>query len=64
VIRPSALRVKRRDVPWLMGMGVLAVGVFQVLWILAVLINGVSVSTVIPVQRADHRHAPGLRLLA
>jgi drug/metabolite transporter (DMT)-like permease len=47
VIRPGALRVKRRDLPWLVAMGVLAVGVFQVLWVLAVLINGVSVSTVI-----------------
>lgn len=47
VIRPGALRVKRRDLPWLVGMGVLAVGIFQVLWILAVLVNGVSVSTVI-----------------
>jgi len=46
-IRPGALRVRRRDLPWLAGMGVLAVGTFQVLWILAVMTNGVSVSTVI-----------------
>lgn len=46
VIRPRALRVHRRDLPWLVGMGV-AVGTFQVLWILAILTNGASVSTVI-----------------
>ncbi len=47
MIRPGALRVNRRDLPWLAGMGVLAVGTFQVLWILAILTNGASVSTVI-----------------
>jgi drug/metabolite transporter (DMT)-like permease len=46
VFRPRALRVRRRDLPWLAGMG-LAVGTFQVLWILAILTNGASVSTVI-----------------
>ncbi len=46
VFRPRALRVHRRDLPWLAGMG-LAVGMFQVLWILAILTNGASVSTVI-----------------
>ena len=46
VLRPPALRVHRRDLPWLAGMG-LAVGTFQVLWILAILTNGASVSTVI-----------------
>lgn len=45
--RPAALRVKPRDLPWLAGMGVLAVGTFQVLWILAILTNGASISTVI-----------------
>ncbi|MCX6033164.1 MAG: DMT family transporter [Chloroflexi bacterium] len=47
VIRPSALRVKRRDLPWLAGMGALAVGTFQVLWVIAIMTNGASVSTVI-----------------
>jgi drug/metabolite transporter (DMT)-like permease len=46
VLRPRVLRVHRRDLPWLAGMG-LAVGAFQVLWILAILTNGASVSTVI-----------------
>jgi len=47
VSRPRLLRVAPRDLPWLIGMGALAVGIFQVLWILAVLLNGVSVATVI-----------------
>ena len=47
ITRPRLLRVAPRDLPWLFGMGALAVGIFQVLWILAVLANGVSVSTVI-----------------
>ena len=47
VVRPRAMRVSRRDLPWLAAMGVLTVGVFQVLWILAILTNGASVSTVI-----------------
>lgn len=46
-IRPGALRVRLRDLPWLAGMGIFAVGTFQVLWILAILTNGASVSTVI-----------------
>jgi drug/metabolite transporter, DME family len=47
IVRPRLLRVARGDLPWLIGMGALAVGIFQVLWILAVLMNGVSVSTVL-----------------
>ena len=46
-VRPGLLRVKLRDLPWLAGMGALAVGVFQVLWILSVLNVGMSVATVI-----------------
>lgn len=47
VIRPSLLRVAPRDLPWLAGMGALAMGSFQVLWILSVLTNGMSIATVI-----------------
>jgi drug/metabolite transporter, DME family len=47
VLRPRLLRVAPRDLPWLIGMGALAVGIFQVLWVMAVLMNGVSVSTVL-----------------
>jgi DME family drug/metabolite transporter len=41
------LRVKRRDLPWLAATGAISIGLFHVLWNMAVLINGVSVSTVI-----------------
>jgi drug/metabolite transporter (DMT)-like permease len=46
-IRPRLLRVTRHDLPWLAGMGALAVATFQVLWILSVLTNGLSMATVI-----------------
>jgi drug/metabolite transporter, DME family len=45
--RRDLLRVARRDLPWLAGMGALAMGTFQVLWILSVLYNGLSIATVI-----------------
>ena len=41
------LRVPRRELPWLAGLGVLAVGVFQVLWVLSVTTNGASLATVV-----------------
>ena len=43
----SNLRVKRRDLPWLAAMGAISIGLFHVMWNMAVLINGVSVATVI-----------------
>jgi len=45
--RRELLRVPRRELPWLAGLGVLAVGVFQVLWILGIITNGASLATVI-----------------
>jgi drug/metabolite transporter (DMT)-like permease len=47
VIRPELLRVKRSDLPWIAAMGALSIGLFHVLWNTAVLVNGVSVATVI-----------------
>lgn len=47
VARPRLLRVARRDLPWLAAMGALALATFQVLWILSVLTNGLSIATVI-----------------
>jgi drug/metabolite transporter (DMT)-like permease len=47
VTQPRQLRVHLRDLPWLAGMGALAVGSFQVLWIAAVLTNGPSVATIL-----------------
>jgi drug/metabolite transporter (DMT)-like permease len=41
------LRVKLRDLPWLAALGAISIGLFHVLWNMAVLINGVSLATVI-----------------
>jgi drug/metabolite transporter (DMT)-like permease len=41
------LRVNRRDLPLLAAMGAISIGLFHVLWNTAVLVNGVSVATVI-----------------
>ncbi len=46
VLSPGLLRVSRRDLFWLAGMGMLAVGPFQALWVRSVMLNGASVSTV------------------
>lgn len=47
IFKPALLRISRRDLPWAIGMGALAVGTFQVLWILAIVTNGASLATVI-----------------
>lgn len=47
LVRPTLLRVKRKDLPWLLAMGAISIGFFHVLWNTAVLLNGASVSTVI-----------------
>lgn len=47
IARPTLLRVKRKDLPWLLVMGAISIGFFHVLWNTAVLLNGASVSTVI-----------------
>lgn len=47
ILRPSLLRVKRQDLPWLLVMGAVSIGFFHVLWNTAVLQIGASVSTVI-----------------
>lgn len=47
IFKPSLLRVERRDLPWLVGLGALSIGAFHVLWNLSVWTNGVAVATVI-----------------
>jgi drug/metabolite transporter (DMT)-like permease len=47
VLRPELLRIKRADIPWIAAMGAFSIGFFHVLWNTAVLVNGVSVATVI-----------------
>ncbi|MFP3853153.1 MAG: DMT family transporter [Anaerolineales bacterium] len=46
-LKPDLLRINRRDVPWLAAMGALSIASFHVLWNTSVLMNGVSISTVI-----------------
>ncbi len=41
------LKVHWRDLPWLAAMGAISIGLFHVMWNTAVLVNGVSVATVI-----------------
>jgi drug/metabolite transporter (DMT)-like permease len=47
LFRSDMLRVKRQDLPWLIGMGIVSIGIFHVLWNTAVMINGLAVATVI-----------------
>jgi drug/metabolite transporter (DMT)-like permease len=47
VINPTLLRVKRKDLLWLLAMGAISIGFFHVLWNTAVLLIGASISTVI-----------------
>lgn len=47
IVKPSLLRVKRKDLPWLLGMGAISIGSFHVLWNTSVLLIGASVATVI-----------------
>lgn len=47
LFRPQLLQVQKRDLPWLAAMGAVSIGFFHVMWNMAVLLNGVSVATVI-----------------
>jgi DME family drug/metabolite transporter len=45
LLHPAWLRVRRRDLPWLIGLGA-SLGIFHVFWNLGVLLNGAAVATV------------------
>ena len=47
LLRPTLLRVRRRDLPWLLAMGAISIGSLHVLWNTSVLLVGVSISAVI-----------------
>jgi len=47
LIKPSLLRVQRRDLPMLALMGGIGMGVFHVLWNLSTLMNGAAIATVL-----------------
>lgn len=47
LLRPKLLRVDRRDLPWLIGLGALGVGAFHVLWNLTMMHLGYATATVL-----------------
>lgn len=47
VIRPRLLRIAPRDIWWLAGLGALAMGSFQALWLTSIVVNGLSVATIV-----------------
>ena len=47
LFKPEWLRVKRRDLPWLAGLGIVGVGTFHVLWNLTILHIGYAAATVL-----------------
>jgi len=46
IFRPQLLRVQRHDLPWLIAMGAISIGLFHVLWNITVVLLGASVATV------------------
>ena len=47
IIRPELLSIKRCDLPWLLAMGAISIGLFHVLWNTSVVMFGASIATVI-----------------
>jgi drug/metabolite transporter (DMT)-like permease len=47
IFRPALLRIRRRDLPWLIAMGSISIGLFHVLWNTSVVSFGASIATVI-----------------
>ena len=47
LFKPELIKVERRDLLWLMAMGVLSVAGLHVLWNATVLLNGAALATVI-----------------
>ncbi|MDZ7844136.1 MAG: DMT family transporter [Anaerolineales bacterium] len=47
LINPGLLRVKRQDIPWLVGMGAISIGAFHIMWNKSVVILGASLATVV-----------------
>jgi len=46
IFRPRLFSVKRRDLPWLLAMGAISIGLFHVLWNITVVMLGASIATV------------------
>lgn len=47
VYNPKLLIVKRKDLPWLIGMGVISIGTFHIFWIQSIVLLGASLTTVL-----------------
>ena len=47
IFRPKLLSVKRKDIPWLIGMGVISIGIFHFFWNKSVVLLGASLTTVL-----------------
>ena len=52
ILQPKLLRVKKKDFPWLIGMGAISIGIFHILWNKAVVMLGVSLATVVQCNAA------------
>ena len=47
LLKPKLLQVKKKDLPWLIGMGTISIGIFHVFWNQAVVMIGASLATVV-----------------
>ncbi len=47
ILRPGLFKISRENLPWLIAMGVISIGLFHVLWNTSVVMFGASVATVI-----------------
>lgn len=47
IFKPGLLRVKKKDFPWLIGMGSISIGIFHMFWNKAVVMIGASLATVV-----------------
>lgn len=47
IFKPKLLVVKKKDLPWLIGMGSISIGIFHIFWNKAVVMIGASLATVV-----------------
>jgi len=47
IFKPRLLVIKKKDLPWLIGMGAISIGIFHVFWNTAVVMIGASLATVV-----------------
>lgn len=47
VLKPKLLIVKKKDLPWLIGMGAISIGIFHIFWNKAVVMIGATLATVV-----------------